>query len=127
MQTTAMTLRPMIAFSGNCRQAMEFYRECFGGTLDVQGLSDDVKSQLPENMRDIVLRAKLTTSFFTLLASDLGQTTAPGRIALVLESGDREIRKRVFRKLSGTETADPEPGETAATIDPFGVEWLFNF
>ena len=32
------SLTPYLMFKGNAREAMEFYKSCFGGTLEVKNL-----------------------------------------------------------------------------------------
>ena len=42
------TLTPYLLFDGNCRQAMEFYRFCFGGELTATAVKDSpVKDRMP--------------------------------------------------------------------------------
>jgi predicted 3-demethylubiquinone-9 3-methyltransferase (glyoxalase superfamily) len=42
------TLTPYLLFDGNCHQAMEFYKSCFGGELTVTKVKDSpAKHQMP--------------------------------------------------------------------------------
>lgn len=106
---------------------MEHYRDCFGGALELEGLPYEVQNQLPGNMRHIVVRAKLTTPHFTLFGSDLGQTTANGRISLLLHNGERESLHHIFSRLSVVENSDADFDEITSVTDRFGIEWLLNF
>ncbi|NUY79504.1 VOC family protein [Flavobacterium sp. MAH-1] len=125
-----MKIHPMITFHGNCREALEFYRECFGGELVVEKLSGDIRRCLPQSLRNLVVRAKLITPDFTLYGSDLGDTTMRGRISILIGSEDVSETATLFEKLSTdgkitTNFEDVGKNQIASVIDRFGVEWLF--
>ena len=48
----ATSIHSYLTFSGNCREAMTFYQECFGGTLTFQTVGDSPMSgKLPKKMK----------------------------------------------------------------------------
>ena len=53
MQIGYMTqINSYLTFSGNCREAMTFYRECLGGELYFQTIGESPLSEkMPEQMR----------------------------------------------------------------------------
>lgn len=120
-----MKLHPMVTFSGNCRQALAFYRSCFGGELTFESLPENMKARLPCRFKDIVLRGKLACEHFTIYGSDLGETTARGRISLIVDAVNGEDIRLVFDRLSegGEVLSDPGDVRTGSVIDRFGVEW----
>ena len=64
------TLNPYISFTGNAREAMEFYRGVFGGHLTIDtfgeaGLGDD-----PATAAQVMHAMLVTDEDLTLMASD---------------------------------------------------------
>ena len=61
-----------LTFSGNCRDAMSFYKECLGGELTLQTIGETpLADDLTDQMKDCVLHASLTKDKFVLLGSDM--------------------------------------------------------
>jgi len=61
------TLHPYLGFNGQARQALEFYRSCLGGTLDLMPVaSSPVAAQIPAHMQDFILHGSLTNDLLTL-------------------------------------------------------------
>ncbi|RZJ72124.1 hypothetical protein [Flavobacterium sp.] len=126
-----MKLYPMVSFHGNCRQAFEFYRDCFGGSTHFEGLPNAVGLGLPCSLRKLVVRARLDCEHFTLYGSDLGANTINGRISLVIEDLSEAPFLQIFAKLSAEAKSASNPdnlkiGQFASVTDKFGVEWLFH-
>ncbi len=49
-----------LTFNGNCREAMEFYRECLGGDLRIQKLGESPKTErLPDDVKEYIVEASL--------------------------------------------------------------------
>ena len=60
-----------LALGGSCRQAMTFYKECYGGALSLQTVAGSlVAGQYPDFMQDRILHAKLTNGDLTILGFD---------------------------------------------------------
>ncbi|MFJ7327528.1 VOC family protein [Streptomyces cyaneofuscatus] len=126
-------LNPYISFDGNARQAMEFYREVFGGELEVSTAADTGSADSPD--ADKVLHAQLDTpDGYTVMAWDVpeGVPYRPGTdVAVYLGGDDGELRVR-FERLSvgGTVTMPLEKqawgDEAGALVDRFGITWMVN-
>ena len=69
----ASRLNPYISFDGNAREAMEFYRDVFGGELTINTFGE-FGDRRPAIADKIDARAARDRSGFTLMASD----TPPG-------------------------------------------------
>ena len=64
-----------LTFDGNCREAMEFYKKCFGGELYMMAFAEaPAELELPKESKDRIIHAKLTAGSAVLMASD----TMPG-------------------------------------------------
>jgi PhnB protein len=127
------TLNPYLHFTDNARTALEFYREVFGGTLNVMTFGD-MGTQGPEAAK--VMHGQLDSpSGFTLMASDTpeGMTRPSGAGISVSLSGDQAEELRGYYKQlseSGTVTMALEKqmwgDEFGMCTDRFGIDWLVN-
>ena len=130
------TLTPYLLFEGNCRQAMEFYKSCFGGELILTAVKDTPeKNRIPASQHDKILNARLTASGADISASDWlrpDRTPVRGNTAcLFLSGGTTQELKSLFEKLSqGGEVTDPLSqqffGMYGALYDQFVVRWMFH-
>ncbi len=123
-------------FTGNCREAMEFYKSVFGGELDMSTYGD-VPGDKPEAMKDMddrVMHATLKGGDISLMASDSTRKEPFGdsSISLSLGGTDEEKLRGLFDKLSdGGKVTSPLKkefwGDTFGTVtDKFGVDWMVN-
>lgn len=128
-------LNPYLSFRDNARQAMDFYRDVFGGELNVNTFGEYHASQDPTET-DKLMHAQLTTpSGFTLMASDTPNSMEfrgdNGSISL---SGDNEAELRGYwDKLSSGGGRVMVPldkqmwGDTfGMCTDKFGTNWMVN-
>jgi PhnB protein len=130
----ASKLNPYIAFDGTARQAMEFYREVFGGDLRVSTFGEFGQQDSPD--ADKVMHAQLETDRgFTLMGADTptGMQRNPGDTITVSLSGeDADELRGYWEKLSdgGTVTMPLEKqmwgDEFGMCTDRFGVPWMVD-
>jgi len=130
----ASTLNPYLQFRDTARPAMEYYREVFGGDLNLSTFGDFGDPSQPN--ADGVMHANLTTpSGFTLMASDTppGMDYSPGTNISVSLSGDDAAELRGYwEKLSdgGTVSLPLEKqmwgDEFGQCTDKFGISWMVN-
>lgn len=130
------TLSPYLMFSGNCREAMEFYQSCFGGELRLMPFAGTPMAEhVPAAVRDGVLHATLTIGTQVLMASDNGGTDAArsgNTVQLSLDcSSEAEINALFTRLSAGGRVVDPLAemfwGTFGSVTDRFGMYWLLNF
>src|SRR5579872_2110979 len=96
-ETSKIKLNPYLFFTGNCKEAMEFYKEVFGGELSVQTFKDAGMES------EGIMHAELSDGQFDLLACD-GDRKEPYEtsfISLCVSGTDTEKLTRVFDQLSG--------------------------
>ncbi|MFB9905639.1 VOC family protein [Allokutzneria oryzae] len=126
-------LNPYLSFTDNARQAMEFYREVFGGTLVLNTFGEFGG---PPDVADKIMHGMLETdSGFTLMGADTppGMEHRPGNTVTVCLNGDSsEELHGYWDKLSegGTVSVPLEQqvwgDEYGACEDRFGVSWMVN-
>ena len=128
-------LNPYIAFTdGNAREAMEFYKSVFGGTLTVNTFGE---FGAPDPaIADKVMHAMLETdNGLVLMAADPPpgmQVGAGSSISISLSGDDAEQLRDYWAKLSdGGEVSVPLEkqmwGDEFGTCrDRYGVEWMVN-
>jgi PhnB protein len=132
----ASRLNPYINFKDNARQAMEFYKEVFGGDLTLNTFGELGAPSTPD--ADKIMHAQLETdSGFALMASDrpagMGMEHNPGdNISISLSGDDADELRGYWEKLSagGTVTMPLEKqmwgDEFGMCVDRFGIPWMVN-
>ena len=130
----ASRLNPYISFDGNAREAIEAYKDVFGGELTVSTFGD--MPGAAAGSEDKVMHSQLETpAGFTLMASDMppGMPHQPGNTIAVSLSGDDEAELRgYFDGLAetGNVTLALEKqmwGDVfGMVVDRFGVSWMVN-
>ena len=128
-------LNPYIAFNGNAREAMEFYKTVFGGKLDITSYKDGGMTQDPAEANKVMHSILIADNGITFMASDTPshiEHKSGSSISISL-SGDNESElTEYWKKLSENGTVH-EPlkkapwGDTfGMTADKFGIEWMVN-
>ena len=130
-------LSPYINFSGECRQAMNFYKECLGGELHLQTVAGSpMETQCPVSMKDHILHSALIKGGIFLMASDMqgpGAFIKGNNFAISVNCSSEEEIRTFFNNLSaGGEIIDDLKkqfwgGLFGVLTDRFGVRWMFNF
>ncbi|MET8677987.1 VOC family protein [Streptomyces sp. NPDC004647] len=128
-------LNPYISFDGDARQAMEFYKGIFGGTLTVNTFGDFGAKEAGDAADKIMHSMLETDSGFTLMGADTppGMEHKPGNNISVSVSGeDADELRGYWDKLSrdGTVSVPLEKqmwGDVfGMCTDRFGITWLVN-
>ena len=127
-------LNPYLQFNGNAREAMESYRDVFGGELTLSTFGE--YGAPPEGTpADAIMHAQLSTDLgFTLMGSDvpsaMGGAAPNGQISL---SGDESDALRGYfdRLAEGGQVTMPLEkqmwgDEFGMCVDRFGISWLVN-
>ena len=130
------TLNPYLNFEGNCREAMNFYKACLGGTLELMTVGEmpAMTAQMPPEMKDSIMHSSLRADGIVLMASDLNRNkpNEGNTYELCLVCNDEEETNTLFNKLAKggkiTEALQPMPwGDLYGSLtDMFGKRWLFD-
>jgi PhnB protein len=127
-------LNPYVTFDGNAREAMGFYQEVFGGTLDLSTFGEFGAEGQP--FADAIMHAQLRTDDGLVL---MGADPAPGSeyvpggpVGISLSGDDSEALRRYWALLSeaGTVTVPLEQqmwgDEFGMCTDRYGLTWMVN-
>ena len=126
-----------LTFSGNCHDAMTFYKECLGGELNFQTVGESPLSEkMPKRMKNSILHSTLTKGALVLMGSDMvsGKGLIKGNaVSLSLSCSSEEEINNFFTKLSEGGSVDHPIEDTfwgamfGDLTDKFGNHWLLNF
>ncbi|MFG6503301.1 VOC family protein [Microbacterium sp. P05] len=129
------TLNPYLSFHNTARDAMEFYRDVFGGELTIDTFAAYDMGQDPAE-NDLVMHAQLETpSGFTLMASDTPSSMPwqPAAGFSISISGDEEEQlERWWNALADGGTvampleSPPWGGRFGMLTDRFGIAWMVS-
>ena len=130
----ASRLNPYLMFAGNAREAMERYRDIFGGTLTVSTFGEFGGDD--PAIADKIMHAQLETDGgFTLMGSDpppQAEPTSGTNIAVSLSGEDAEELRGYWKQLSdgATVTVPLEKqmwgDEFGTCVDRFGIPWMVD-
>jgi PhnB protein len=130
---TMTLLNAYLSFNGNCRQAMEFYASCLGADLKMQTVGESpMASQVPPQMKNQILHAKLEKDGMLLMASDTlssEKAVNGSAISLCLNGKSKKEIEIYFNRLAeGGKITNPLSvmffGTYGDLVDKFGIRWL---
>jgi len=124
-----------LKFKNNCRAAMNFYQQCFGGELEFQTVKDSVfeTAKTTEAEGQVIVHSQLVNDRMVLFGSEMvvPDEHANSTFLWINCDTDEEIR-RFHTGLSqgGTVTSDLQTaywGTTfGAVTDQFGIQWYIS-
>jgi PhnB protein len=138
-RVTPMAINAYLNFNGNCREAVEFYAKVFGVEANIMTFGEtppDPQFQMPEEVKNRVMHARLEINGSTLMFSDVfpGMPfTIGNNISLSYVSEDLDEVRALFDKLKEGGRVGMELQETfwskcyGNLTDKFGVGWQLNF
>ena len=124
-------------FDGNCREAMEFYQQCFGAELYLLSFSE-VPGDLPKEAKeapDRIMHATLRKGSPFLMAADImpgGVVQQGNNFSVMIHCESPQEIERLFTALgeSGKVTMALQEtfwaGRFGTLTDKFGINWIFN-
>ncbi|MGH3761862.1 VOC family protein [Actinophytocola sp.] len=128
----ASRLNPYLSFAGNARQAMEYYKDVFGGELTLNTFGEFGQQEDADKIMHSQLEAP---NGFNLMGSDLPPEMEynPGDTMSICLSGEDSAELHGYwDKLSagGNVTMPLEKqmwgDEFGMCVDQFGVPWMVN-
>lgn len=126
---------PYLFFKGNAREAMEFYKDVFGGELFVSAIAEAPKGTptMPGSKPTDVMHASLRGGAINLMATD-SQNASPkaAKIELSLGGTDEAKMHEIFDKLSDGGEVKMKLGKQfwgdtfGSLTDKYGIDWMMN-
>jgi PhnB protein len=131
-----LALDVYIYYQGNCREAMTFYKDIFGGELTLTTYGDTPKQAsegIGEVKPDNIMHSVLEGGDIKLMGSDTEKASKDAaKIDLSLGGSDETKLRDIFSKLAeGGEVHQPLSkmfwGDTFGSLsDKFGINWMMN-
>jgi PhnB protein len=124
---------PYITFNGNCEEAINFYKECFGGEIVFMQYYDDGMQKPHHNGKPKVMHCEFKAQAVHLMGCDKtpGQTIHPGtNINLYLSFSSAREQDDIFEKLSHKAIVHMPLEATfwgsrlGILTDQFGIHWM---
>ncbi len=130
-------LNPFLRFNdGKCREAMNFYKECFGGEVTFMPIGESpMADQVPPEKQGYIMHSELKSGDIFFSGSDMMRDVAVvgDNVGVTLNCTSEEEIRSLFTKLSeGGEVFCPlEDAFWGALFgmvtDKYGVEWMLNY
>lgn len=130
-----MRLNPYLTFQGQCREALIFYKHCFGGEVGLVETFSKAPFDVPQAWENKILHAEFKAGNMSFMACDTMPNTpvAPSnQVALSLNFTDLSEQSRVFAALTqGGEVTMPLEktfwhAHFGTLTDKFGIRWMLN-
>jgi len=131
---STIQLSPYVNLQGRAREAMEFYHQVLGGSLELQTLNERGESR-PAGPGDHVAHARLEADGALIIASD-GHPKYPAKVgenlAIALSGTDRERLIKIFKalaeggRLKGPLAKQPWGADVGYLMDKFGINWVVS-
>lgn len=120
-----------LSFNGNCRQAFNYYKTCFGGELTVQTMADTPHCNgMSQEMRKAVIWATLENQYFKLVGTDLtddGNIVSGNNVSILIECASFAERTRLIGKLTGRSFCSMENNNPLVNIiDMYHISWILS-
>jgi PhnB protein len=140
-----MELHAYLSFTGNCKEALDFYSHALNGKVEYSSLYSDNKEMcqnVPANWHDKIMHASFKAGNILLMASDIMQGDGPcgntrldyagSPVTLSLSFEDETKQAEVFNKLAENGKISMPLQDTfwgakfGMLTDKFGIKWMFN-
>ena len=131
-----MQINPYLAFNGDCAEAMEFYKNLFGGEIIALQKYGDAPGteEIPGKNDDHIMHMQLKIGDRVIMASDAPSELyeKPSGIKIQTSFDSLAEAERVFNALAedGTVLMKFEPTFWAAgfgmLVDKWGTPWMMN-
>lgn len=127
---------PTLRFNdGKCREAMEFYKKCFGAKVEFMTLGESPMGKDFPDKAGLIMHSRLTKGNLELIGSDMMRDRAVvgDAAGITVECESEQQVHDFFNKLAegGEVFMKPEEqfwgGIYGMLTDKYGIEWSLNF
>ena len=131
-----MHLNPYLIFSGQCREAFQFYEQCLGGRIVAMISHQDTPAaaHVSDDWGDLIMHARLVIGDAVLMGSDSPPEHFKPMEGMYVSLQLTEVAEaeRIFHALAeGAEIRMPLQetfwaARFAMLVDRFGTPWMIN-
>jgi len=129
-----MKLNAYLHFGGNAEEALNFYKNVFGGNILAIARYGDSPMPVDEDWKNKIMHARLQfdDNLFFISDGPKGYTSAHGNISLSLETPNIQRGEEIFNKLSeGGNVIMPMMDQFwgarfGMLTDKYGIMWMVN-
>jgi PhnB protein len=130
-----MKLITYLTFGGQCEEALNFYKNAFGGEILYLSRMGDSPMEIEEKLKNKIMHARFQFGENVLYMSDTFDPSSlklGNNVSLSIDSPDPVKLEELFKKLSegGTVIMPLEATYWAVKFgmckDKFGINWLMN-
>ena len=131
-----MELNVYLYFNGNCEEAMEYYANATGGTVDTLVRYGESPVSTADEHADKILHGVLRINHIKIMCSDdLENHLQPycNNYALSMNFGSEEKLRQTFNNLAGEGKVTMPIQDTfwgavfGKCTDKYGVNWMFSY
>ena len=128
------TLNPYLHFDGKCKEAMYFYKDIFGGTLEMMTFENS-PIDVPDEYKSHIMHASLDFDNGVIMASDAmpdSDITFGNSNNINVAENNPKRAEKIFNSLSEGGQITQEFKETfwnakfGSLVDKFGITWMVN-
>ena len=123
-----MKLNPYLMFSGNCKEALDFYTEQLDGEIVSMQTVADSPLDVPDEHKHRIFNSHFRAGDLFFMASDDlpdQPVVQGGNFALFVTFSEKEEQEKVFSGLSqGGKVLFPLENGFGMLADKFGIQWM---
>jgi len=121
-------LNPYLMFSGNCKEALMFYKTCLDGEILSMKTFAESPLDVPREHKNRIFNSEFRAEDFMFMASDdlpNNEVNLGSNFALFLSFTKKEEQEEAFTKLSeGGKVLFPLENGFGMLVDQFGIQWM---
>jgi len=128
------SLNPYICFGGKTREAMTFYKNIFGGELELNEVGGSPMAEMwPSGDKTAIFHSSLHGNGVTIMGTDMtrGPVVVGNAISMAIGCKKSEIESLFNQLADGGKIDDPLKEQFwgaifGAVTDKFGISWMLN-
>ena len=129
-------INPYLNFNDNCREAMNFYKDCIGGELTLITVGESpMAGHMPAEMKDAILHSSLLIGDYMIMGSDMRrkQLTDGDTVTICVNCESEDDMNKYYENLSAGGTINepisemPGGAKIANITDKFSKRWMFYY
>lgn len=126
-------LYPYLIFTGNCREAMEFYRDCLDGEITLMQPFSEAPMDVPGEAKHLIFNSEMLAGDICIKASDnmpTNETISGNNFSMFTHFSEQAEMLTAFTKLSSDGNVmmpvgdTPTGGKFGMLADKYGVQWM---